>query len=162
MIEEQAIVIRTQRQQALLEIERSQPCGLCGSTQGCGVSLWGRIFGARRAGISAENSLQLQAGERVIIGMREGGLLGSALLAYVPPLLLLCLGAWGAAAVAGEHASTAIRDTYSFLGALSGLLAGLWIVRFLAAGSRQLGRYQPVMLRCAHGAPSRSCSRNSQ
>lgn len=162
MIEEQAIVVRTQGHQALLEIERSQPCGLCGSTQGCGVSLWGRIFGGRRGAIRTDNLLRLEVGERVIIGMPEGGLLGSAVLGYLTPLLLLCLGAWWSTLIAGDHASTVIRDIYSFFGALSGLLAGLGIVRFLAANNRHLGRYQPVMLRRAETAPLRNCAKNSQ
>lgn len=160
MIEEQAKVIGVDGSRAVLEIERSQPCGLCGSTQGCGVSLWGRFFSGRKSRLSAENSLNLQAGESVIIGMQEGGLLGSALIVYAPPLLLLCLGAWGSMSLAGD--SGAMRDLYASTGALLGLVAGLWLVRFLAARNRQLGRFQPVMLRRAEGQTSRSCSKKFQ
>lgn len=159
MIEEQAIVMHIQGRRALLEIERSQPCGLCGSTQGCGISLWGRIFGARRGGFNAENSLLLEVGERVIVGMPESGLLGIVLLAYLPPLLLLCLGAWGFTVFAGEAVSAAMRDAYAVTGGLLGLLAGFALVRFLSGGERKIGRYQPVMLRRAEGAPSKVCSK---
>lgn len=146
----------------MLQIERGQPCGLCGSTQGCGVSLWGRFFSAHTKGLRAENALNLQPGDRVIIGMQEGGVLGSALLAYLPPLLLLCLGAWGFTVFAGEAISAAMRDAYAVSGALLGLLAGFALVRFLAGGNRQIGRYQPVMLRRAEGAPPKVCSKKVQ
>lgn len=47
MIEELAVVVGTDGDKAMLEIVRSKPCGLCGRTRGCGMSLWGRLLGHR-------------------------------------------------------------------------------------------------------------------
>lgn len=156
MIEEQAVVIRVDGARAHLEIERSRPCGLCGATRGCGVSLWGRLFSSKRSGISAVNDLHAQVGEHVIIGVQEGALLASSMTAYVVPLLLVCAGALLGASLASSRAAS---DFYSVAGAVAGLVSGLAWVRFYTAGRRKDGRYQPVMLRRAEFVSVRHCSR---
>lgn len=160
MIEEQAVVINIQGDKALLEIERSKPCGLCGATRGCGISMWGRIFGQHRGMFSALNSLQLTVGERAIVGVEESALLSSSLIAYILPLLLLCLGAWIVPLLFGIQVSNRqASDLYAVIGASSGLLCGLLIVKFLTGGKRLMGRYQPVMLRRAETIFIQQCSR---
>jgi sigma-E factor negative regulatory protein RseC len=142
MIEEQALVIRTEGKQAFVEIQRNQPCALCGATQGCGISLWSRIFSGRRDSFATHNQLEVKVGDRVVIGVEEGALLASSLLAYVLPLVLLCVGA-----LLGENLSDmqSGKDMYAALGALLGLVIGLAAVRVHSV--RGSGRYRPVMLR---------------
>lgn len=160
MIEEQAVVIGIKGDHAMLEIERSQPCGLCGATRGCGVSMWGRIFGQHRGLFSATNSLQVNTGDRVIVGIEESALLSSSLIAYLLPLLLLCLGAWGIPQLLNVDAgSRQASDMYAVLGAVVGLVGGLLIVKFLTDGKRLIGRYQPVMLRRSEMVFIQQCSR---
>ncbi|MFM9912102.1 MAG: SoxR reducing system RseC family protein [Methylophilaceae bacterium] len=146
MIEEQAVVIRTEGEQAFLEIQRNQPCGLCGATQGCGISLWSRIFSSRRNTFSSHNQLDVKPGERVVVGVEEGALLTGSLVAYALPLLLLCIGALLGSNLAETQAG---KDLYAALGALLGLFVGLASVRVYTAAQRTRGRYQPVMLRRA-------------
>lgn len=146
MIEEQAVVLSTEGEQALLEIQRNQPCGLCGATQGCGISLWSRVFGQRRSTFSSHNQLQAKVGERVVVGVEEGALLKGSLLAYAAPLLLLCVGALLGSNLSDVQSG---KDLYGGLGALLGLGLGLVSVRVYTAVQRGSGRYQPVMLRRA-------------
>ena len=146
MIEEQAVVIRTEGEQAFLEIQRNQPCGLCGATQGCGISLWSRVFGQRRSTFSSHNQLEAKVGEHVVVGVEEGALLMGSLLAYAAPLLLLCVGALLGANLSDVQSS---KDLYAALGALLGLFSGLISVRVYTAAQSGTGRYQPVMLRRA-------------
>jgi sigma-E factor negative regulatory protein RseC len=155
MIEEQAVVVDVKGERAHLEIERSSPCGLCGATRGCGVSLWGRLFTRPHGSISAINALKADVGDHVIIGVEEGALLASALTAYVVPIALLCGGGLLGAAFATSRAS---GDLYGVAGAVTGLLVGLCWLRFHTSG-RQDGKYQPVMLRRAEAKPIRHCSR---
>ncbi len=155
MIEEQAVVVGVEGERAHLEIERSSPCGLCGATRGCGVSLWGRLFTRPHGSISAENALQAGIGDHVIIGVEEGALLASALTAYVVPLLLMCGGGILGTVFATSRASS---DLYAVAGAVTGLLMGLCWLRLHTSG-RQDGKYQPVMLRRAEANPIRHCSR---
>jgi sigma-E factor negative regulatory protein RseC len=160
MIEEQAVVIEIKGDQAMLEIERSQPCGLCGATRGCGISMWGRIFGQHRGMFSAVNSLQVKTGDRVIVGVEETALLSSSLIAYILPLLLLCAGAWLIPQIFNVDVGSRLSsDIYAVLGAMVGLIGGLLIVRFLTNGKRLIGRYQPVMLRRSEMVFIQQCSR---
>ncbi len=152
MIEEQAIVVRVEGDRAYLEVERNQPCGLCGATRGCGVSVWGRLFASRHGSMSLPNSLQLGIGDRVVVAVQESALLHGALLAYLAPLLLVCLGGFVGAMLGGSRAAS---DLYGVLGAIAGLLLGLVIVR--RAGSA-MGQ-QPTMLRRADPLVIRQCSR---
>lgn len=152
MIEEQAIVVRVEGDRAYLEVERNQPCGLCGATRGCGVSIWGRLFGSRHGSMSLPNSLQLDIGDRVVVAVQEGALLHGALLAYLVPLLLVCVGGFFGAMLGGSRAAS---DLYGVLGAIAGLLLGLVVVRRLGPAVGQ----QPTMLRRAESMIIRQCSR---
>lgn len=40
MVEQAALVVAIQQQQAQVEIVRQKPCGICGQTRGCGISIW--------------------------------------------------------------------------------------------------------------------------
>lgn len=152
MIEEQAIVVRVEGDRAYLEVERHQPCGLCGATRGCGVSIWGRLFASRHGSISLPNSLQLGIGDRVVVAVQEGALLHGALLTYLMPLLLVCLGGFFGAMMGGSRGTS---DLYGVLGAVTGLLLGLVVVRRAGPAA---GR-QPTMLRRADSLVIRQCSR---
>lgn len=156
MIEEQAVVVSVEGERAHLEIERSSPCGLCGATRGCGVSLWGRLFSRARGSISTTNALQAQVGDHVIIGVQEGALLAGSITAYLLPLLLICAGGLIGAAFATSRAAS---DLYAVVGAITGLIAGLAWLRFHIGSRQQDGRYQPVMLRRAEPISIRHCSR---
>ena len=146
MIEEQALVIAIERDQALLEIMRSKPCGLCGQTRGCGISIWGRLLGHRNNVFRVSNQINVQAGDSVIVGVDEKALLLSSLTAYGIPLLLLLVGALLVGAIAPP---SGYADAYALLGAGIGLALGLFLVRGLAGGRGLDALYQPVILRQA-------------
>lgn len=152
MIEEQAIVVQVEGDRAYLEIERSQPCGLCGTTRGCGMSLWGRLFSHRQDSLSMPNSLQLGIGDRVMIALDEGVLLTGAFITYVIPLLLVCAGGFIGAS---QGVSRVESDLYGVAGAIAGLLLGLAIVRKVGPA---VGK-QPTMLRRVDSMIVRQCSK---
>lgn len=156
MIEEQAVVLAVEGERAHLEIRRNTPCGLCGTTQGCGVSLWGRLFKRSGNGFWTANSLGAKVGEAVVIGIEEGALLAGSLIAYLVPLLSVCIGALIGSRVAGAQSTS---DIYAVVGAVFGLVAGFTWVRMYTSRRRQDGRYQPVMLRRGEFVSIRHCSR---
>ena len=144
MIEEQAVVVGVEQDQALLEIIRSKPCGLCGQTRGCGVSLWGRLFGHRTHVFKAHNAIEARVGDSVVVGVDEQALLAGSMLTYGVPLLGMLAGAALAASFSGVQS-----DAATVAGAVAGLLLGLLWTRGHAAGSAASGRYRPVILRAA-------------
>src|SRR3546814_10370195 len=54
---------------------RRTPCGLCGQTRGCGVSLWGKVFRHRPHIFRAANQVKARTGDLVIVGIEEQALL---------------------------------------------------------------------------------------
>ncbi|HEY8085215.1 MAG TPA: SoxR reducing system RseC family protein [Methylophilaceae bacterium] len=146
MIEEQAVIVELKGERALLEIERSQPCGICGATRGCGISIWGRFFSQRSNKFLATNQLNAKIGDRVVVGVEEGALFSSAMISYVVPLALLIGGALLGSSMA---TTTSTSDLYATLGGVIGLFAGLLLVKAYSSGKQLSGRYAPVMLRRA-------------
>lgn len=143
MIQEQAIVVGIHQGVASLEILRNKPCGLCGQTRGCGISIWGRLFGHRANIFKVKNTVNAVVDDVVTVGIQENALLLSAVIVYGVPLLTLILGAaFANLAFAGEvHA-----DRNTVLGALFGLFVGyLWLKGHNQAGIFS-AKYQPVML----------------
>jgi sigma-E factor negative regulatory protein RseC len=157
MIEEQAVVVGVERDMALLEVVRSKPCGLCGQTRGCGMSLWGRLLGHRSAIVRADNQISAQPGDHVIVGIDEKALLASSLAAYGVPLISLLLGA----GLGGSFATTpASADAAAFAGAGLGLARGLLWLRGHSAGRGIRGGYRPVIVRQSMtSADGRICHR---
>lgn len=148
MIEEQAIVVGLEHELALLEVVRRKPCGLCGQTRGCGISLWGRLFSHRRNIVKALNQIGAKQGDSVIVGVDEHAVLTSALTAYGVPLLALLLGALLGSSLTGEYGQP---DLYAALGAGAGLILGLLWLKAHAAGRALDPRYRPIILRTDHG-----------
>lgn len=143
MVEEQAVIVDLKDGVAMLEVIRRKPCGLCGQTRGCGVSMWGKLFRHRSHVFKAQNRIDAKVGDFVIVGVEEQALLRSALLVYGVPLVTLLAGALVASlAWGGEH-----RDASTVIGAVLGLIVGLLWAKGHTAGHVFDSRYQPVILR---------------
>ncbi|HEY3300988.1 MAG TPA: SoxR reducing system RseC family protein [Methylophilaceae bacterium] len=144
MIEEQAIVLSVEKEEATLEIMRSKPCGICGKTRGCGVSLWGRIFGHEASVFKAANKINAKAGDAVVVGIDEQAVILSALAVYGIPLVTMFIGGF----LAGVFAPSELHaDRNAVIGAVLGLLAGgAWLKGHLQ-GRRMDARFHPVILR---------------
>jgi|SRR5664279_1255209 len=150
MIEENAIVIDLEQNVAMLEIVRRTPCGLCGQTRGCGISLWGRLFGHRKNIFKAVNQINAKVGDSVIVGIEEQALLISSLMVYGIPLAAMLVGALlvsGIFASDSNHVNRGYADFYAVMGAVAGLIIGLLWLKGHAAGRSMDARYQPVILR---------------
>lgn len=151
MLEEQAVVVRVESDEAFLEIVRHSPCGLCGQTRGCGVSLWGKLFGHHQGTFAVTNEIDAQPGDNVVVGVEEKVLLTGSLVVYGVPLLLLLTGA-----VSGVFLTPAAagKDLYPMLGAGIGLVLSLLWLKGYAAGRSMDTRYRPVILRRAENFTS--------
>jgi len=127
MIEEQALVIYKEGDQVSVEIMRTKPCGLCGQTQGCGNSIWGKIFSHKRNKLSIKNNVGAKVGDRVILTIEENYLLRSSLLLYGLPLLFLFMGMVFMDTMVQKN-----NDLLVLVGGIFGMLVGLILVKFLA------------------------------
>jgi sigma-E factor negative regulatory protein RseC len=146
MIEERAIILSlnsdVSNPTVTLEIERKTACGLCGKTRGCGNSIWGKLFNHQSNAFKAQNNINANVGDSVIVGINESALLKSALLLYMVPLATLFLGAILAMQI--QNSNGAIM-----LGAALGLVLGFVWVKGHTASSSYFLQQQPQILRLA-------------
>ena len=143
MIQENAIVVSIDKDFAILEIIRNKPCGLCGQSRGCGISIWGRLFGHRPNIFKAQNTVNASVDQIVVVGVEESALLWSSFAVYGIPLALLILGAILGSTIFSDalHA-----DRNTAFGAVLGLfIVYLWL-KVHNQGSTLDARYRPVIL----------------
>lgn len=134
MLEQHAIVLKTDGALAWVEARESGSCGSCGSG-GCSTRRLADLFGRRERAFPVDNVLQARAGERVVIGIPAGALWKSAFRLYGLPLLLLIAGG-----LAGQH-------LYGDFGAVAGAAGGLLLAALLQRIRLGTQAWQPVMLR---------------
>ena len=150
MIEEYAVITRRLDDHVMLEIERRTACGLCGQKRGCGNATWGRLLGHDSHEFPAENAINANVGDSVIVGIDENVVLSSAFYLYVVPLCTMLL-------------ATVLADTlldnelYVILSAALGLLLGFaWVkghlVGYGTIKKPYAKKYRAVILRHADGA----------
>ncbi|HEY8354485.1 MAG TPA: SoxR reducing system RseC family protein [Methylophilaceae bacterium] len=146
MIEEHAVVVSVSEDFAMLEVIRKKPCGLCGKSRGCGISLWGKLFNHQSA-FRARNDIGAQVGDSVVVGVDEQALLKGSMKIYAVPLVALLAGAMLAMLFLPDSASSAETDIYAVCGALAGLAASLFWLRTRATDRTWNASHQPVILR---------------
>ncbi len=124
MIETRVKVISRHDGELLVEATERSGCGGCGSRNVCGVSGLAKYFAGGRKPVALSCSEDVGQGEELQLQMSEGDLLKAGLMAYLVPSVsaiagaaLLTLGGYG--------------DGYAVLGALTGVLAGLLLMRLL-------------------------------
>jgi sigma-E factor negative regulatory protein RseC len=143
MIQENAIVVSIDKGVASLEVIRNKPCGLCGQSRGCGISIWGRLFGHRPNIFKVQNTVNASVDQIVVVGVDESALLRSSFAVYGIPLALVILGATLGSTIFSDvlHA-----DRNTALGALLGLFVGYLWLKVHNQGSTLDARYRPVIL----------------
>ncbi|MEJ5211044.1 MAG: SoxR reducing system RseC family protein [Burkholderiales bacterium] len=125
LLETPARVIRSGNGVALVEADYGGGCGsgAC-ATGGCGAAVLAQLFTRNPRGpLEVVDTLGTRPGERVVVGVEEGSVLGASLLVYLLPLVLLLTGAIGARQMFGSG------DGMAALGALLGVAAGWWLAR---------------------------------
>jgi sigma-E factor negative regulatory protein RseC len=144
MIEEYAIITARAGKQATLELERRTACGLCGQKRGCGNATWGKLLGHGNHQFNADNSIDANVGDSVIVGIDENAVLNTAFFLYVVPLIAMLAGA----SIAEYFFD---NEFYVMLGAATGLALGfLWVKGYLiGSGKAYSKKYQAVILRHA-------------
>jgi sigma-E factor negative regulatory protein RseC len=92
MLEQPAIVLAIEGENARVEARESGTCGSCG-TAGCSTRRLAQLFGRQRGVFSIANVLQARSGEQVVIGIPSGLLWRSAFRLYGSPLIAMVGGA---------------------------------------------------------------------
>lgn len=158
MIEEFAVVTKRFDDHVMLEIERRTACGLCGQKRGCGNATWGKLLGHDSHEFPADNAINANVGDSVVVGIDEHIVLSSAFYLYVVPLCTMLVGA--------VLADTLLNNEfYVMLAAALGLLLGFaWVKGHLIGYGRTKKPYgkkfRAVVLR--HADATVSCNNSNQ
>ena len=146
MIEQSAIIIAIETPptegpaMATIEVVRKTACGLCGQTSGCGNAFWGKLFAHKSSSFKAQNTINAQVGQTVVVGIDETAVMKSALILYLLPLVTMFAGALLAVQIVNADAS-------AILGALLGLLLGFFWLKAHVAGRVYYQNHLPKILR---------------
>lgn len=124
MVETEAVVIARDGDRIQVEAAASGGgCGKCQTSGGCGGgrSLLGIRPGATRLEVAAD--LDVQPGDRVLVGLPDSGFLRASAALYMVPLAGMFAGA-GLAQWLGQQLALASVDVLTLLGGMAGLGAG--------------------------------------
>jgi sigma-E factor negative regulatory protein RseC len=140
MLETQARVTAVEPGYAWIESERRSGCSHCSNSGSCGVSALGKLFGVQRLHLRLPDTLGVQAGDDVIVGLSERRLVAAAAVAYMLPLLIMIVIALAGGQLGQDQGVLALL---SFIG----LVIGLWLARYQARRTMVSHGYLPVMLK---------------
>jgi sigma-E factor negative regulatory protein RseC len=128
MIVEKAQVVAIENEYAIVQTQRRSACGACAVHEGCGVSILSKLLPGRFCTLKVGNQMGAKIGDKVQIGVGEGGLVKGALILYAVPLLLVVLSIVLATSIMG----TDIPDLVAVLIVLPGFFVGLLFARLLS------------------------------
>ena len=140
MIEETALVLEIRDQQALLQTQRKNACQSCSVKSGCGTSTLAKVVGNRSSQFIVDNTLDVHAGDQVVVAIDENALVQGSLLIYLLPLLSML-----AAGIFAELFFSIELDTIVF--SMVGFALSLFIVHYILPRSALKKSIQPHLLR---------------
>ena len=139
MLEESATVLRVIDDRIEVETISRSSCSQC-SSSGCSTSVLAKLFGVKRNRLFLNNSMNIQPGHRIVIGIPDEVLVKASMWAYLVPILCLIVATAVAVALGFNDAQQAISG-------LIGLNSGLIIVNQLSEKKSQRSQFDPVLIR---------------
>ncbi|HCY84501.1 MAG TPA: Fis family transcriptional regulator [Desulfobacteraceae bacterium] len=141
MITENGIVTQSNDKTAWVKTTRSAACESCSSKDSCGTS----HHGSQDMIVTVKNTLCVQAGDNVVIGIETKPMLYLSFLLYVFPVLLLLVGA-----LVGDTLAPLIDMNKSLAAMLLGFFsfaAAFLVVRKKQATLSGNDAYKPFLVR---------------
>ena len=151
MITENAIVTRTNLSIAWVKTTRSGACEACSSRESCGTA------GDQKEIIAmVKNTLNVEKGDHVVIGLETRPMLFLTFLLYVFPIILLLIGA-----LIGNSLAPFFQMDPSFVSMISGFLffgLSFYIIRKKNNSLSKKEEYKPFLVRKKSQVIPTSCS----
>jgi len=141
MITEDGIVTHATPGTAWIKTTRSAACESCASKDSCGVS----HHPSEEMTITVPNTLGVEKGDRVIVGIESAPMLFLSFFLYVFPIIMLIIGA-----LAGDALAPALEMNSSALSMGGGFLlfaTAFLIIRKKQSGMSKKDKYKPFLVR---------------
>ncbi len=135
MVEQEGNVVSVESDFVYVDVQKRSSCSQCDKNQECGESILSSMFPVKKQIMKVKNTLDVQLGDRVTLGIEEGALVMLALLTYLLPLLFLVIGA-----LMGGQLQLMLGlpgESGSILLGLAGLLLGFVLVRRLIGNQKR-------------------------
>ncbi len=150
MITENGIVTQANKSNAWIKTTRSSACKACASRDSCGID-----ENAEEQIVIVKNTLGVEEGNEVIIGLETKPMMFLTFFLYVFPILLLVLGA-----VIGDSLAPTLNMDRSFCAMILGF--GLFAVAFVIIRKKQSGlsqkdEFKPFLVRKRPVSDSNHC-----
>jgi len=150
MITENGIVTRTDQTSAWIKTIRSGACEGCSSKDSCGES-----HNTKEMIVTVKNTLDVETGDQVVIGIETAPMMLLSFLLYVFPIILLILGA-----VIGEHLAFALNLNKSFSAMIFGFSffgIAFLVIRKKQSALTQKDEFKPFLVRKKKSSDPHPC-----
>ncbi|MCG8632530.1 MAG: SoxR reducing system RseC family protein [Desulfobacterales bacterium] len=152
MITENGIVTRATSDTAWIKTIRSAACESCSSKDSCGTG----HHGSQEMNVAVKNTLGVEKGDPVVIGIESKPMIYLSFLLYVFPIILLVIGA-----VIGDSIAPSLHMDESASAMVVGFLffgAAFLVVRKKQAAMSGKDEYKPFLVRKKSRSAIDSCS----
>lgn len=143
MIEELAVVVKTENHQVWVESRQSSGCAACKQSTSCSTSAISGVVGKKA--VAVDSRISLRVGDEVLVAVDEGLVLKASLLLYLLPLLAMFAGAGIADWLLADTSPHA--DLWMAGSALLGLLLTMWLINRLQKLFSMVYCARPVVLK---------------
>jgi len=151
VIEEKAQVVAIDKSSIWVEARRESACSRCAANKGCGSSVFQKLFGNKTTVLPVHHSpeagaIDVYVGDEVVIGVDESALVKNSVAVYALPVLAIIIFAAIGETFANESMSIS-KDLASISGALLGLIASIFALRWYNRLAGRKNSHQPLLLR---------------
>jgi sigma-E factor negative regulatory protein RseC len=143
-----ATVVRATERNIWLEVERTGTCSSCSANTSCGISSLGSFLGRKNIIFKANNLLNLEKSEQVIVKYEDANLLKAVFWAYFIPVL--CFFGFAILGTFLNQLGSFGTEWLSVAGAAAGLIVAAQILKtspLKPPGLTVEGRYRDNLLR---------------
>jgi len=141
MLEEAGSVVALDGSKAWVQTIRKSACSSCEAKSGCGQGVLASISDGKANQVLVDNTLNLNVGDEVLLGIPEDMLVRASFMVYFLPLLTMILSA------AATEKWLSVGDGWVALAGGLGLLAGFVVVSLYSRLHSNDQRFCPKMIR---------------
>ncbi len=141
MLETRAIVVHIDKSNTLVRVDQAGGCQQCNG-KGCGSGKLAQLFCSKPRQFNVVNTIDAKVGDNVIVSIADGAVLRGIGMVYLLPLSFLMAGV----ILASLSAPDGYQDSYIAIGAITGLVCGLWLAKWFVVRRDEL-QYQPHITR---------------
>lgn len=140
MLTETGQIITLDGKFALVDVQRKSSCQSCAAKAGCGTSILGRFFEKRLSYVKALNEAMAAEGDMVELELNESSLVFMTFWIYLFPILFMFV-------VIVVITLLTSSTTVISIGAVGGLMAGIYISRLHIRNKLDASQLHPVVRR---------------